>query len=62
MTYAAPAAELTDPLRLARETDWTERAGLTCGLGQRCLLVGDDLVPFSSVGELSVTAPDAPQG
>ena len=62
MTYAAPAAELTDPLRLARETDWTERAGLTCGLGQRCLLIGDDLTPFSSLGELSVTAADAPQG
>ena len=62
MTYHAPAAELTDPLRLARQTDWTERAGLTCGLGQRCLLIGDDLVPFSSLHELSVAAPDAGRG
>ncbi len=62
MTYSAPAAELTDPLRLARETDWTERAGLTCGLGQRCLLVGDDLVALSTVRELSVAAADAGRG
>ncbi len=57
MTYQAPPADLTDAQRLGRETEWREWSGLTCGLGQRCLLIGDDLVPFSSVGALTVTAP-----
>lgn len=56
MTYEAPAAELTDALRLGRETGWTERSGLACGLGQRCLLIGEELVPFATVRALSVSA------
>ena len=56
MTYAAPTSDLTDPLRLGRATEWREQGGLSCGLGQRCLLVGDDLVAFSSIGELTVDA------
>ena len=59
-TYYAPPAELTDAQRLARETDWTERGGLTCGIGQRCLLIGEDLVPLSTLHELTVTGPGAP--
>ena len=59
MIYQAAAGSLTDPQRLGRETEWDEQGGLTCGLGQRCLLVGEDLVPFSSIGGLSVAAPTA---
>ncbi len=55
MTYQADASAQSDAQRLGRETAWEARAGLTCGLGQRCLLVGEELVPFSSVGELTVT-------
>ena len=56
MTYAAPPGEPTDAQRLGRETDWTERGGLTCGLGQRCLLLGDEVVPFAEVVALSAPA------
>lgn len=57
MIYHAPREALTDAYRLGRETDWVERGGLTCGLGQRCLLLGDDVTPFSEVVHLS--APEA---
>ncbi len=58
MIYPAPADAMTDPLRLGRETEWTDRAGLTCGLGQRCLLVGEEMLALSSITELTLTAPD----
>ena len=44
MIYPAPAEAMTDALRLGRETEWVDRAGLTCGLGQRCLLVGEEML------------------
>ena len=47
---------MTDPLRLGRETAWVEEGGLTCGLGQRCLLVGEEMVVFSSVEALTLQA------
>ncbi len=56
MTYQAAPESLNDAQRLGRETEWREHAGLTCGLGQRCLLIGDELVPFSSVAELAVSS------
>ncbi|GGA88195.1 hypothetical protein GCM10011491_14960 [Brucella endophytica] len=47
-------------LLLARETRWQQgAAGLTTGSGQRCLLVGDDLLPLHELpvlGELSHSA------
>ncbi len=55
MTYQAPLGAASDAQRLGRETVWTERSGLTCGLGQRCLLIGEDLVALSTVAELIVT-------
>ena len=57
MIYPAPAEAMSDALRLGRETAWAERAGLTCGLGQRCLLVGEDMVALSGLGELTVQQP-----
>ena len=60
MTYAAPGVTLSDAQKLGRETAWEERGGLTCGLGQRCLLIGDEMVAFSSIKELSVAAVPAP--
>lgn len=43
-------------LRLARETLWSEDTALVTGQGQRCLLVGDDLVPFHEISSLSAAA------
>lgn len=43
-------------LRLARETLWSEDTALVTGQGQRCLLVGDDLVPFHEISSLSAPA------
>ena len=54
MIYPAPAESMNDTLRLGRETAWEERAGLTCGLGQRCLLVGEDMTALSGIGELTL--------
>lgn len=54
MIYPAPAQAMSDALRLGRETAWEDRAGLTCGLGQRCLLVGEEMVVLSGIGELAV--------
>jgi type VI secretion system protein ImpE len=40
-------------LLLARETRWQQDdSGLTTGSGQRCLLVGDDLLPLHELPEL----------
>ncbi len=42
-----------DALALGRRTDWDTRTnGLTFGLGQRMLLVGDEAVPYLSAGEI----------
>lgn len=52
--YSAPGAQMTDALRLGRETDWIERGGRTHGLGQRCLLVGEDVVALGEITELTL--------
>ena len=54
---AEGAPPLTDAQRLGRETDWVESGGLTCGVGQRCWLVGDDLLALSELGEIEVAQP-----
>ncbi|MGV1754322.1 type VI secretion system accessory protein TagJ [Agrobacterium sp. CG674] len=43
-------------LLLARETVWDEDAALVTGRGQRCLIVGDDLVPFHEISSMSAPA------
>ncbi len=53
MIYPAPAAEMTDALRLGKETDWVERGGLNCGLGQKCWLVGDEMAVVGTLGALA---------
>ncbi len=53
-TYLAQPGEATALQRLGRETDWVEQGGLTRGLGQRCLLVGEDIVPLSDIQTLVV--------
>lgn len=55
--YFAPAAEMTDAHRLGRATDWVEAGGRVRGLGQRCLLLGDDMAALGEIGELAVTRP-----
>ncbi len=41
-------------LLLGRETEWSEDDGpLVTGCGQRCVLIGDDLVPFHEISSLS---------
>ncbi len=55
MIYPAPADAMTDALRLGRETEWVDRACLTCGLGQRCLLVGEEMLSLSTITELTLT-------
>ena len=56
MTYHAGAETMTGSQLLARQTEWVEIGGLTCGVGQRCLLIGDDLAPFSEIGRLTVAS------
>lgn len=54
---AAPGAPpLSDAQRLGKETDWAEAGGLACGVGQRCWLIGDDLVAASEVATLAAAA------
>lgn len=44
-------------LLLGRETRWDEDGGpLVTGQGQRCLLIGDDLVPFHEISSLTGSA------
>lgn len=43
-------------LMLARETLWNDDAALVTGRGQRCLIVGDDLVPFHEISSMSAPA------
>lgn len=48
--YLGAAAETDDALLLGRATDWTEPAdGPVQGRGQRMLMVGDELVPLTSL-------------
>lgn len=46
-------ADKTTSLLLGRETLWSDEGPLVTGHGQRCLLIGDDLVPFHEVSSLS---------
>jgi type VI secretion system protein ImpE len=50
--------ESSDPdVRLGRKTDWIEGAnGVTRGIGQRTLLVGERDIPLLSIGTLSFVA------
>ena len=57
MIYPARAEAMSDALRLGRETVWVEAGGLTCGLGQRCLLIGEEMVALSSLTELTLDTP-----
>lgn len=42
-----------EALALGRATDWSDKAnGLIQGSGQRCLLIGDDLIDFHSIKTL----------
>lgn len=41
------------PLLLGRETLWSEDTALVTGTGQRCLLVGDDLMPFHEISSMA---------
>ena len=48
--YLGPQAETDDALRLGRATDWTEPAdGPVRGRGQRMLMVGEELLPITSL-------------
>ncbi len=53
-TYWTAETGLDDETRLARRTDWIERDGLTLGQGQRCLLVGDDVVALGEIESLAL--------
>ena len=52
----------TDAQRLGAETDWPETGGLTFGVGQRCWLIGDDLVAAADFGEIGVAQPGPTAG
>lgn len=53
--YAPISEGAEDDHRLGRKTDWAEDRGLTCGIGLRCLLVGDDVVPLDEIETLEVS-------
>ncbi|GAK69839.1 type VI secretion system accessory protein TagJ [Agrobacterium rubi] len=44
------------PMLLGRETIWNDDGPLVTGQGQRCLLIGNDLVPFHEISTLSAPA------
>ncbi len=49
-------------LLLGRETRWSDEGQpLATGQGQRCLLIGDDVVPFHEIGSLSAASDDERQ-
>jgi type VI secretion system protein ImpE len=51
------AKGLEPALKLGRSTDWTELpGGLTAGLGQRCFLIGDDLVALAEAETIEAEA------
>ncbi|MBP1853447.1 type VI secretion system accessory protein TagJ [Rhizobium halophytocola] len=53
----------TPSLRLGRETDFSEApGGLTIGHGQRCLLAGDDAMPFHELTSLACADAKAAAG
>jgi type VI secretion system protein ImpE len=56
----AAGAPMTDSHRLGRETDWVEAGGLSCGVGLKCLLIGDELVALGEIETLSVDEPTGP--
>ena len=56
--YAADASGLSEALLLGRETDWRETEGITTGLGQRIMLVGDEACPIMDLDTLSFRAPE----
>lgn len=55
-TIYAGAADATDALRLGRETEWVETAGLTRGRGQRLLLLGEEAVAITDIAALDLEA------
>ncbi len=50
--YGSDAPDLTDALRLGRETDWPDQDGLVRGVGQRVFLAGDDALTIMDLGEM----------
>lgn len=55
--YVAAGAEETPETRLGRETVWVEDHGVVRGVGQRCLLVGEEMTALSDFTELLVAEP-----
>jgi type VI secretion system protein ImpE len=51
--YGTDDSELSDMLRLGRETDWLETPGPVRGLGQRTFLVGEDAVGIMDLTTLT---------
>jgi type VI secretion system protein ImpE len=54
--YPGDAPDLSDALRLGRETAWPERDGLVQGVGQRVFLAGEDAVTIMALGTLEFDA------
>ncbi|MEO6338785.1 MAG: type VI secretion system accessory protein TagJ [Caulobacteraceae bacterium] len=52
--YVAAAEEQNDALRMGRESDWIEDKGLTRGVGQRCFMIGEDVVALSEIETLTI--------
>lgn len=56
--YRSPAP-VSDALRLGRETQWLDRpGGIVTGLGQRCLLIGEEMVALSEIESLTAEGGD----
>lgn len=56
-TYGCDEADISDALRLGRETEWRDLApGLVRGVGQRVFLAGDEAVGMMELAELSFVA------
>lgn len=53
--YPGSHAHVDDLVRLGRKTDWTDTAPVR-GVGQRELLIGDDVRPLLELEQLSVSA------
>jgi len=56
-TYHSSSKDLSDALKLGRATEWIDVGGLTQGEGQRCLVLGEDLVSFGDFNTLLVDRP-----
>jgi type VI secretion system protein ImpE len=53
LVYHAP--DQTDAERLGRSTDWREHAGgVVTGRGQRCLLVGEEMLALGQIGRIEL--------